>query len=72
MQAGDKINVYQRPMTDEDFEGVAILVRPVDGNPEPDDRPDVDQFWVVQFIDSRGGVERDTYNRFVYPRHLAK
>ena len=69
MRAGDKVKVYQKPMTDEEYEGDAVLVRLVEGEPESIDKPDEDQYWVLRFLDKKGKPEPDCYDRFVYPRH---
>ena len=59
MMAGDFIRVYEKPLTDEDVEGVAALVKFVgvwDGDYER---------WLVRFKHEDG-----QYERIVHPRNL--
>jgi len=60
LHRGDLVEVYQYPLTDENPEGIARLVRPL---------ADVDpatgvQNWAVKFPG-----EDEEYHRFVHPRH---
>ena len=62
MKKGDVVKVYQKPITEEDFEGWATLVQQV--------RPDVGDglsMWEVYFLDQRNSFRpRDTYLRTIY------
>ena len=60
MKRGEKVNVYQRPSTKEDFEGVATLVfvatlvSPVDSHSHP-------KVWSVRFNRDEGTVVRKVW-----------
>jgi len=60
LRKGDIVKVYDSPITDEGYEGVAVLVAPI---------TDVDpatgcQDWFVRFL-----YEDGDYRRTVHPRH---
>ena len=46
MKIGDTVKIYQKPLTEEDFEGKAILIKRLDSN-----RNNL-EYWTVQFRDS--------------------
>lgn len=55
IQVGDRITIYQKPVTQEDKEGRATLIRPL-GKPSQDNL----QLWEVQFVG-----EDEIYQRLV-------
>ena len=60
LRRGDLVEVFQRPITDEESEGTAFLVRPItDADPATGA-----QDWVVRFL-----WEDWEYQRTIYPRH---
>jgi len=54
VKRGEKVNVYQRPSTKEDFEGVATLVSPIDSLSRP-------EVWSVRFNRDEGTVVRKVW-----------
>lgn len=60
MKRNDLIRVFHRPITDEQFEGVARLYRHF---PEEDD-DELGQRWTVMFLNG------DMADRWVHPRNL--
>ena len=62
MRKGDKVRVYQKPLTSEDFEGVAALVEQV----RPDDGDGL-SIWLVQFEG-----EEEYYQRCIYKEALMR
>lgn len=62
---GALIKVYQKHLTQEDYEGLARLVKDLDhGDDEMGYR------WEVRFIGARGHDEVTTYERWVHARDL--
>lgn len=58
---GDRVRVYQKPYTSEDYEGPATLVDRFRGRPHDPERHNL---WFVRFDD-----ENEEYLRLVLPRH---
>ena len=54
------INIYQKPITDENFEGVARLYR----HHSDEDDEEIGQRWTVRFANG------DMVDRWVHPRNL--
>lgn len=59
LEKGQWVLIYQKPMTDEDPEGQAVLVNHVMNLADGYER------WDVRFTG-----EEETYERTVHPRHL--
>lgn len=59
LRPGDRVEVYQYPLTDENPEGAATLVRPIGDDPVTGV-----EFWAVKFPGDDG-----EYDRWVHPRH---
>ena len=57
MKKGDVVNIYQKSMTKEDFEGKAKLVEEY-----RQDQGDGLSIWIVEFLDEPG----TTYTRTIY------
>jgi len=64
MTKGDKVKVYQKPITNEDYEGVAVLVRPV-GKTEARSGIDGLEDWMVRFPN-----EVTVVRRLVDPKNI--
>ena len=58
METGDKVKIYQKPITQEDFEGVATLV-----SKYLPDEGDGLSIWEVHFENDQSG---ETYLRTIY------
>lgn len=67
LEPDDKVVVYQKPFTDEDREGVAVLVGPLDSS--KGDEENGTERWRVRFLDERGKVEEGVYARQVHRRN---
>jgi hypothetical protein len=65
MEAGQRVKVFQKPITDEGFEGVAILDH--QNAPLSDE---VGEYWQVRFIDGRGMPESQTFGRWINERNV--
>ena len=61
LKIGVKVRIYQSPLTDQDEEGLATLLRRVDMS----DRCEMEH-WFVAFKDD------DRVVRWVHPRHILK
>lgn len=57
LKSGDKVKIYQKPLTEEEFEGEAVLVNQIIAHEN-----DKMEYWEVRFY-SRDWTE--TYNRWV-------
>lgn len=65
MKEGDKVMIFQDPITQKKLEGEAILIAHLDMRPLEIDGGRL-EYWEVQFIAENGQVEKDSYNRSVF------
>ena len=65
MKRGDKVRVYQHPVTDEQYEGEAVLVRFCDDCSDPGEEKG--EYWLVRFR-----PDEDVVHRWVHARNLVK
>lgn len=61
LKVGDTVRIYQKPITDEELEGLATLVRHF----EDVDDPEIGECWSVRFTG-----EEQLMDRWVSPRHI--
>ena len=62
MKRGDKITIYQDPITEQDFEGIAFLITPLSFNEGCFDGRKLER-WLVKFASDLYVCERTILNR---------